>query len=63
MALAVVAVRSAIAKDGDPYLLAGALIEGVANVIAAKVPHERQGAVAVEAVRLLRDRLREWGAV
>lgn len=63
VALAITAIRSALAKNADPYLLAGALIEAVAVTIAEKVPPERQGPVAVEAVRLLRDRLREWGVV
>ena len=56
-------VRSAIASDTDPYLLAGALIEGVAATIANGIPHERQEEVSVESVRLLRDRMRGHGLI
>ena len=51
-------LRNVIASDTDPYLLAGALIEGVAATIARKMPHERHGEVSVESIRLLRDRMR-----
>jgi PAS domain S-box-containing protein len=56
-------LRSAIASDTDPYLLAGALVEGVATTIAKKIPHERHGDVSVELVRLLRDRMRGHGLI
>jgi PAS domain S-box-containing protein len=56
-------LRSVVASDTDPYLLAGALIEGVAITIAEKIPHERHGEVSVEAVRLLRDRMRGHGLI
>jgi PAS domain S-box-containing protein len=51
-------LRHVIASDTDPYLLAGALVEGIAATIAQKIPHERHGAVSVESIRLLRDRMR-----
>lgn len=56
-------IKVVIVSEADPYLLAGAMLEGVAATIAQKVPAERRGTVAVEAVRLLRDRLRAWGAI
>ncbi len=51
-------LRSVIASDTDPYLLVGAMIEGIATTIAQKISHELQGEVSVESVRLLRDRMR-----
>jgi hypothetical protein len=56
-------LRSVIASDSDPYLLAGALIEGVATTIAQKLPHVRHGEVSVESIRLLRDRMRSHGLI
>ena len=56
-------LRSVIASDTDPYLLAGALVEGIATTIAQKIPHELHGEISVEAVRLLRDRMRSYGLI
>jgi hypothetical protein len=56
-------MKMAIASDADPYMLAGALIEGIAATVAQKIPPERQGDVAAECVRLLRDRLAAGGAI
>jgi hypothetical protein len=57
------AIKLTAEQGADPYLLTGALIEGVASVIATWVPLERQRDVSIAAVQLLWDRLREWGAV
>jgi hypothetical protein len=57
VAVLVAMLKLVVASDADPYLLVGALIEGVAASIAQKIPPERQSDVAIEAVRLLRDRL------
>ncbi len=51
------ATRRAIAGSADPYLLAGALVEGIAMTVASRVPEAKRGGVAIETVRLLRDRL------
>jgi hypothetical protein len=59
----VMLLKAAIASDTDPYLLTGALIEGIAATVAQRIPAERQGDVSVEAVRLLRDRLRARGTI
>jgi PAS domain-containing protein len=56
-------LRGVIASDTDPYLLAGALVEGIAITIAKKIPHERHGEVSVESVRLLRDRMHGHGLI
>jgi hypothetical protein len=56
-------IRLAIATGSDPYLLVGSLIEGIGVAIVAQIPQERQGEVAVEAVRLLRDRMRAHGVI
>jgi PAS domain S-box-containing protein len=56
-------LRRIIASDADPYLLAGALVEGIATALAQKIPPEHQGDVAVETVRLLRDRMRAYGMI
>jgi hypothetical protein len=39
------------------------LIEGIAVTVAQRMPVERQGDVAVETVRLLRDRFRTHGTI
>ncbi len=63
LAILVVLMKMAIASDADPYMLAGALIEGITATVAQKIPAERQGDVAVECVRLLRDGLAAGGAI
>jgi len=50
-----------IESDTDPYLLSGALIEGVSAIIAEKIPSERQSDVAIQVIRVLWKRLRERG--
>ena len=52
-----------IASDADPYLMTGLLVEGIAGSIANNIPPERQGEVAVEVVRLLRERLCKYGTI
>jgi hypothetical protein len=56
-------LKLVIASEADPYLLSGALIEGIAATILLRVPEERRGEVAVEAVRLLRDRFQGHGII
>ncbi len=63
VATVIALIKRAVERGADPYLLAGALVEGVAHTVAARVPAERQGETAVEAVRMLRDRLRVHGAI
>jgi hypothetical protein len=58
LAVLVVMLKLIIASETDPYLLTGTLIEGIAASIAKGIPPEKQGEVSVEAMRLLRDRLR-----
>jgi hypothetical protein len=54
-------------RRGTPGLaratFVGSLIEGIGTAIAAQIPPERQGEVAVEAVRLLRDRMRIYNVI
>jgi hypothetical protein len=63
LAILLAMLKMVIASDADPYLLAGALVEGIAATISARIPPERQGEVAVEIVRLLGDRLETRGAI
>lgn len=63
LAALIAVLRLTIASEADPYLLTDALIEGTAAAIAKRIPPEKQGDVAVEAVRLLRDRLRGHGVI
>jgi hypothetical protein len=63
LSVLVALLRLVVASDADPYLFTGALVEGIAANIANKIPPERQGDVAIEAVRLLRDRLHNYGAI
>ena len=62
-AILVAVIKLVIGSETDPYCVAGALIEGIATTIATKIPPEVRGEVAVEAVRLLRDRLRATGSI
>ncbi|MEJ0017562.1 MAG: hypothetical protein WDN25_13545 [Acetobacteraceae bacterium] len=59
----IVMLKQVIRSDADPYLLSGAMIEGLVATIVERVPPEKRGEVAVEAVRLLRDRLAARGAI
>ena len=63
LAVLIAQLKTIIASDADPYLLAGALVEGIATTIAAKLPPKRQGVVAVATVCLLRDRLKASGSI
>ena len=63
VAILAAVLKLVIASEADPYLLSGALIEGVATTILQRVPEERRAEVAVEAVRLLRDRFRSHGII
>ncbi len=56
-------LRRTIASDADPYLLVGSLVEGIASAIALKISREEHGEIAVETVRLLRDRMRSHGLI
>ena len=46
------------AASADPYLLNGALIEGIATTIMQRIPAERREEVSRQAMRVLHDRLR-----
>jgi hypothetical protein len=56
-------LRLLIADETDPYVLTGILIEGIAAAIAKGIPAERQAEMSVEAMRLLRDRMRAHGLI
>jgi hypothetical protein len=62
LAILVALMKMTIASEADPYMVAGALIEGIVATVAQRMP-ERQGDVAVECVRLLRDRLAAGGLI
>lgn len=53
-------VKAAVASDADPYLLMGALIEGITYTLAS-IPQDRQSDTARAVVGLLFDRLRAEG--
>jgi hypothetical protein len=57
----VVLLKLLIRSEADPYILAGALAEGVAATVAQRVPVERQAEASREIVQVLRDRLRAHG--
>jgi hypothetical protein len=63
LAIMIELMKLAVASSADPYLLAGALIEGITSTIAARIPQEKRRDVALEAVRLLRDRLETRGLI
>ncbi len=56
-------IKLAIGSGADPYLLIGALIEGVAATIDQRVPAQCQGITAVQTVRILLDRLKAHGVI
>jgi hypothetical protein len=60
-AVLVTLLKLALVSEIDPYLVSGALVETIAATIAKKIPPERQGEVAAEAVGLLQERLRGYG--
>jgi hypothetical protein len=63
VAILVGVLKLVIASEADPYLLSGAMIEGIASTILQRIPDEKRGEVGLEAVRLLRDRLHAYGIV
>jgi hypothetical protein len=63
LAVMVALMKLTIASEADPYMLAGALIEGITATIEQRIPLEKRRDVAIEAVRLLRDRLETRGAI
>jgi hypothetical protein len=63
LAVLVMLMRMVIRSDADPYLLNGALIEGVATTIMQRIPEERREAVSHQVMRVLHDRLRDKGAI
>jgi hypothetical protein len=56
-------IKMVSAHGADPYLTMGILIEGAAYTLAGNIPPERQGEVAVNMMRLLRDRMRLHGSI
>jgi hypothetical protein len=63
VAILVGVLKLVIASEADPYLLSGALVEGIASTILQRIPNEKRGEVGVDAMRLLRDRLHAYGIV
>jgi hypothetical protein len=64
LALVVVALIKLVTRSEiDPYLLNGVPIEGIARTIHSRIPARRRHQVAVEAVRLLVERLQAGGAI
>jgi hypothetical protein len=63
VAILVTLMKVVITSDADPYVLTGALVEGITTTIAQKIPPEKRGEVAVESLRLLRDRLASQGLI
>lgn len=49
--------------DADPYLLTGSLVESIVTTLVKCVPAEKRSEVAVETMRLLRDRLAARGMI
>ena len=56
-------VKDVAASEADPYLIVGALIEGIAHTIDARIPMERRSDTIRASVALLIDRLRGSGLV
>jgi hypothetical protein len=63
LAVLVLLMQMLIRSDADPYLLNGALVEGIAATIMQRIPAEKRGEASLEAMRLLRDQLRSHGAI
>jgi hypothetical protein len=63
LAVLLMLMRMVIKSDADPYLLNGALIEGVATTIMQRIPAEMREEVSRQVMRVLHDRLREKGAI
>jgi hypothetical protein len=62
-ALVVALIKLVTRSEIDPYLLNGVPIEGIARTIHSRIPARRRHQVAVEAVRLLVERLQAGGAI
>src|ERR1700722_2611447 len=63
LAVLVMLIQIGIRSDADPYLLNGALIEGIAMTIMQRIPAERREEVSREAMRVLYDRLHAKGTI
>jgi hypothetical protein len=63
VAILVGILKLVVASEADPYLLSGALVEGIASTLMQRIPDEKRSEVGVETVRLLRDRLHAYGIV
>ena len=63
LAVLILLMQMLIRSEVDPYLLNGALIEGIAATILQRIPVEKRGEASLEAMRLLRDQLRSHGAI
>ena len=63
LAVLILLMQMLIRSEVDPYLLNGALIEGIAATIMQRIPAEKRGEASLEAMRLLRDQLRSHGAI
>ena len=63
LAVLVMLMQIVIRSDADPYLLNGALIEGIAMTIMQRIPAERREEVSRQVMRVLHDRLRAKGAI
>ena len=57
LAVLILLMQMLIRSEVDPYLLNGALIEGIAATIMQRIPAEKRGEASLEAMRLLRDQL------
>jgi hypothetical protein len=53
----VLAIRAAMAGSVDAYLLTGALLEAIAQILSTKIPPELRSATELATVVLLKQRL------
>ena len=51
------AVKQAIREEADPHILAGALVEGIATTLLARIPEECRHGVANDLLVLLYNKL------
>jgi hypothetical protein len=56
-------IRAAIDDEADPYLLVGAMVEGIAMTLAERVPQQKRHEMAGQTARLIGDRLRAHGVL
>ena len=63
LALAVALIKFFIRSDVDPYLLIGVLIEGIAGILAQRIPEDRQRELLPRLFRLLHERLQAGGMI